>query len=177
MDVNRLTDEEMDREIRSVRSQRDFARLSVQLLEISLQRAQAMISNGLQGFEEQVREPEPNPNRFIGYVKYDKDAYVHAYEELKPMRDLVRLINTFLPNMRVIRDNHQSRFEALLGERDSRILRARMENALQIVPEPPVAPAEDPNEGEGANENADVARNNEFRPHPDGGIECEGYEY
>ena len=177
MDVNQLTNEEMDREIRSVRSQRDFACLSVQLMEISLQRAQGMITSGLQGFEEQVREPEPNLNRFIGYVKYDKEAYVRAYEELKPMRDLVRLINTFLPNMRVIRDNHQSRFEALIGERDSRILRARMENVLQIAPEPPAANQNEPNGDGGDAVNADAARNNEFRPHPDGGIECDGYEY
>ena len=127
-----MSDEELDQEIRVVRPQRDFARLSVQLLEVSLQRAEGMITAGLQGFEEHVPEPGPNHNRFIGYYKYDKEAYVRAYEGLKPMRDLVRLINNFLPNMRNVRDNHQRRYQELIGQRELRQLRARMEADLQL---------------------------------------------
>ena len=132
MDASQMSNEELEREIRSVRSQRDFARLSVQLIETSLQRAEGMITDGLQGFEEHVPEPGPNPHRFIGYYKYDKEAYVRAYEGLKPMRDLVRLLNTFLPNMRIIRDGHQARFQELIGQQEIRQLRARMEAELRV---------------------------------------------
>ena len=132
MDHGHLSDEELDREIRNARSQRNFARLSVQLIEVALQRSEGIIRETLDRFQEHVQEPEPNPNRFIGYIKHDKDAYVQAYDRLKPTRDLVRLLNTFLPNMRNMRDTHEDRYGSLLRELETRRLRERLQNQMDL---------------------------------------------
>ena len=132
MDHGHLSDEQLDREIRNARSQRNFARLSVQLIEVALQRSEGIIRETLDQFQEHVPEPEPNPNRFIGYVRHDKDAYVHAYDRLKPTRDLVRLLNTFLPNMRHMRDTHDDRYNSLLRELETRQLRARLQAQMNL---------------------------------------------
>ena len=123
-----MSDEDFDREIRNIRSQRNFARLSVQLIEVALQRSEGIIRETLDQFEERVREPEPNPNRFIGYIRYDKESYVDAYERLKPTRDLVRLLNTFLPDMRNMRDRLQERYGSLLEQQRLRQLQAQFQN-------------------------------------------------
>lgn len=193
-----MSDEELSDAIQTARSHRNFARLSVQLVEISLQRVESMITAGLQGFEEHAPEPGPNPNSFIGYYKYDKDAYVQAYERLKPMRDLVRLLNDFLPNMRVVRDNHQARFTALIRHHEVRQLRARFQAQLlrnANAGENHVEEVAGNDGGIGNNDGNDAVANdaagpinndgeavegrNEraFYPHPDGGLDCENYEY
>ena len=137
MSHSHLSDETLDREIRNARSQRNFARLSVQLIEVALQRSEGIIQETLDQFQEPVREPEPNPNRFIGYVKYDKDAYIQAYERLKPTRDLVRLLNTFLPNMRNMRDTHEERYGSLLREREMRQLQKQVQAHMKLNQNPP----------------------------------------
>ena len=128
LDIPNMTDQELDEAIRSAHPQRNFSRLSVQLLELSQERVDALITEGLQGFQEHVPEPEPNPQRFIGHIRYNKDGYVEAYERLKPMRDLSRMLHTFLPNMRTIRDGIQTRYLQMLAERERRQLQARLAN-------------------------------------------------
>lgn len=125
-----MSDAELEREIRLIRPSRNFSRLSVQLLEVTLDRITGVISASLDGFQEHVPEPEPNPGRFIGYVRYNKEDYVKRYEELKPLRDLSRLLRTFLPNMRVIRDGLQRRYGQLVEQREVRQLRRRIQEQL-----------------------------------------------
>ena len=129
-----MSDAELDQEIAAVRPSRNFTRLSVQLLEIALERITGVIASSLEGHQEHVPEPEPNPNRFTGYIKYHKDDYVRRYEEMKPLRDLARLIRTFLPNMRVIRDGLQRRFRQMVEQRELRQLRRRIQDQLNVNP-------------------------------------------
>ena len=127
-----MDDEELDRNIRVTKSQRNFARLSVQILEIASQRLESFIADSLEGCQEHVPEPEPNPNRFTGYIKYNKDGYVRAYESVKPLRDLSRLIRTFLPSMRSISDSLQTRYQLLTEQHELRVLRRRIRAQLEI---------------------------------------------
>ena len=154
MNLESLSDEELDQEIRHARSQRNFSRLSVQLIEVALQRSEGIIRETLDRFQEHVPEPEPNPHRFIGYIKHDKNAYVSAYDRLKPTRDLVRLLRTFLPDMRNMRDTMQERYEALLRQLEIRKLQRQV---LESTKKPPSnkdkenddsdKPANDPDSG------------------------------
>ena len=142
-----MSDAELDREITAIRPSRNFTRLSVQLLEIALDRITGVITSSLEGHQEHIPEPEPNPNRFTGYIKYNKDCYVRRYEEMKPLRDLARLIRTFLPNMLTIRDGLQRRFRQLIEQRELRQLRRRIQDQLNVNPlEPGLEDFADANE-------------------------------
>ena len=135
-----MNDEELDRNIRVTKSHRNFTRLSVQILEITSQRLESFITSSLEGFQEHVPEPGPNPNKFTGYIKYNKEGYINAYESVKPLRDLVRLIRTFLPSMRSISESLQTRYQLLTEQRELRILRRRIRAQLELnQPEAPQA--------------------------------------
>lgn len=127
-----MDDAELDRNIRITKSQQSFTRLSVQILEITSQRLDSFIASSLEGYQEHVPEPEPNPNKFTGYIKYNKEGYVHAYETVKPLRDLSRLIRTFLPSMQSINESLQTRFQLLTEQRELRLLRRRLRAQLEL---------------------------------------------
>ena len=127
-----MTDDELERNMQNIRTQRNFSRLSVQILEVALQRVDNAVSTALEGYQEHVPEPEPNPQRFTGYVKYDKNGYVKAYEDMKPLRDLSRLIRTFLPSMRAMSDCLQTQYQLLTGQHEIRALRRRIDEHLNM---------------------------------------------
>ena len=133
-----MDDEELERQLKDIKTQRNFSRLSVHILEVALQRIDGVISDALQGFQEHVPEPEPNPNRFIGYIKYDKTGYVKTYEDTKPLRDLSRLIRTFLPSMRAMSDCLQTQFHLLMNQHEVRALRRRIAAHLNMNQAPDV---------------------------------------
>ena len=155
VNVNEMSDEALDQEIAAVKPPRNFSRLSVQLLEITLERVNSVITSQLNGHQEHIPEPEPNPQRFTGYIKYHKDNYVQNYEAMRPLRDLARLIRQFLPNMRIISDGLQRRYRELIEQRELRLLqrriRAQMDLNNDALREPglfnfPNEPPEDENE-------------------------------
>ena len=130
-----MSDETLDQEIARIKPFRNFSRLSVQLLEIALERINSAITSQLQGHQEHVPEPEPNPQRFIGYIKYHKEDYIQKYEEMKPLRDLARLIRQFLPNMKTISDGLQRRYREMIEQRELRLLQRRIRNQMDLAQE------------------------------------------
>ena len=179
-----MSDEDLENTLQSIKTQRNFSRLSVQILEVALQRVDGFISSALDGYQEHVPEPEPNPQRFTGYIKYDKGGYVKAYEEIKPLRDLSRLIRTFLPSMRAMSDCLQTQYQLLIGQHEIRALRRRINAHLNIadrpnplpeaVPENPVVEANE-NENEPANNDDEVPPLENVEPMNEENWNCREY--
>ena len=127
-----MSDADLETEITRIKPSRNFSRLSVQILEVALDRITRVITNQLESHQEHVPEPEPNPQGFTGYIKYDKEAYIKHYEEMKPLRDLARMIRTFLPNMRTISDGLQRRYRELVEQRELRQIQRQLRDHMNL---------------------------------------------
>ena len=124
---------ELDTAIEEAKQRRDASRLSAQLIEVAIQSCETMITRGLDGFTEHVPEPEPNDRKFIGYTKYDKEGFVNAYDQLKPIRDLHQLLMDYRGNLEENQNLYANNYALLIERREMLQLRAQLEAQLTIL--------------------------------------------
>ena len=125
----------LDTAIEEARKNRDASRLSAELINFAIHSCETAVSRGLDGYVEHVPEPEPNPNRMIGYQKYDKEGFVKAYDQLKPIRDLLVMLREYKNDLDENRRLTQSNYDLLVARKELLEVRARLQAQLALLAE------------------------------------------
>ena len=124
---------ELDNAIEEAKQRRDASRLSAQLIEFAINNCENAVSRQLDGFVEHVPEPVPNPKGFIGYQKYDKEGFVDAYTNLKPIRELLCLLREYKTTIDTHRELTQSNYVLLVERKELLELKAELTAQLAAL--------------------------------------------
>ena len=99
----------------------------------TIKKTEQTIETVLSQHQEHIPEPEPNHNKFTGYIKHDKEGYVTSYNQLKPLRESLELMNSWLPVMTTMSAAAMTRHDLLVERK--RLLEEKQDLQADIARE------------------------------------------